>query len=220
MDPKIEPIEPARPTKNTYTVEVLANRFGVAFGNAARKLLLDYKVEPRQQAYPTQDNYSLPAPYIEEEEMDKSKIGTPFFDRFIFRDTDEYKFEIPPMVDLSKDKKISVTEINNAIVDGKEIGGGEVIESMGSKAWDITFRGLLIDMDNHKRPLDQMRDLHNIFKVNAVLDCKDSKLFNALGIDKLYVKRLSFPPLEGFQDTQPFIIESRQYVPATLEILV
>jgi hypothetical protein len=207
-DPKIDNIAKPEKRTNTYTVELLANRFGQAFGNVIREAVL-------------QDYKSFPRPYLTDEVADLSKLGTPFFDRFIFRNgTRFYKFEIPPMVDVKRGKKLSITEIDNAIVNGKEVGGGEVIESMGNKAWDITFRGLLIDMDNHRRPLDQMRDLNNMFEINDVLDCKDSKVFNALRIDRLYVRDISFPPLEGFQDTQPFIIEARQYVPATLEILV
>lgn len=218
-----KPQAPAR-SGNTYTVEILANRFGAAFGNAAFNALLGgFRVDPKLPAAPSPgtSNLSLPTPYLEDDVVEQSKMGTPFFDKFIFRNgTKSYQFEIPPMVDLSMGKRVTTTKINNAIVDGREIGGGEVIESMGNEAWDITFRGLLIDMDNHRRPLDQMRDLKDIVRINDVLDCRDSKVFNALGIDRIYIKSngLKFPPLEGYQDTQPFIIEARSYVPVELEI--
>lgn len=221
-DPIITKPNSPSPSSNTYTVEILANRIGAAFGNAALKALLgDYKVDKLGRPIPAIDRLSLPVPYQEDDVVELSKMGTPFFDKFVFRNgTQSYAFEIPPLVDLSREKNISVTKISNAIVDGLELGGGEVIESMGNRAWDVTFRGLLIDMDNHKRPLNQMKALNEIVKVNDVLECRDSKVFNALGIDRIYIKRLSFPPLEGFQDTQPFVIEARSYVPATVEILV
>jgi hypothetical protein len=200
--------QPGTPPK-TFSIEILESRFRQAFGGA----LLDKALK---------NNYTVPTAYLTEEIADMSKIGTPFFDRVMFRNgTTEYKFEIMPMIDMSRGKRLSITKINSAIVDGREVGGGEVIESMGNEHWDITFRGLLIDMDNHQRPLTQMRDLSEICKVNDVLDCKDTRLFNVLGINKLYVKQpgLKFPPLEGIQDTQPFILETRSYAPVELEIL-
>lgn len=170
------------------------------------------------------NKYVLPQPFQEDTPVGFSKMGTPFFDQFNFehKPTEgtqfNYKFEIPPMVDLSIAKRLNITTINDAEIDGEVIGGGEVIESWGNEAYDITFRGLLVDMDNHIRPYDQIDQLVQFFQVNGIYEARESRLFNLAKITRIYVKSLSLPALEGFVDTQPFVIQARSYVAATLEI--
>lgn len=192
----------------------LRERFTASFGFAANNIASQV----------IRQNYSIPQPYINDEVVAQSKMGTPLFERFEFDykasdgSTQKYIFEIPPMVDLSISKRINVTTINDAEVDGEIIGGGEVIESWGNESWDITFRGLLVDMDNHRMPKQQIDEVVRLFKVNNVLEVRSSKLFNSVGISQIYIKSLQFNSLEGFVDTQPFTIQAKSYVPAALEI--
>jgi hypothetical protein len=191
-----------------YTIDII-QRFGVAFGQLQQRVtnnLLGF-------------NYSLPENFTEEETV----AGSPFFDEVSLHYNDAagnakaYTIDLPPMIDLKMTKRINTTSLNEAIVGGKSVGGGEVVESMGNQNWDITFRGLLVDMKDHKRPLDQVQKIVNVVKINDIFGVT-CRYFNKVGISQLYIKDISLPPLEGFQDTQPFIIEARSYAPATLQI--
>jgi hypothetical protein len=137
-------------------------------------------------------------------------------------------YELPHIVacDPQLSKSVKITTVNDITgrVERKDnsktnfIGGGEVIESWGNKGWDLTLRGLIVDMKNHNRPFDLITDFVNAIRENTIYEVRSSNLFNALGIGRIYITNVSLPTLEGFKDTQPYVITARSYVPAVLEI--
>ncbi len=192
--------------------------FGASLGRIAESALgFGYRVVPRiTDPAQLQSAFVMPAPPVQDEPEYYSALGTPIYDRFVFSVTGtDYELLLPPMVDLSNDKRISVTPINDNDFDVDNLTGSEVVESWGNSPWQITFRGILVDMVNHARPLNQVRELVEVFKANSIVEVKSSRLFNALGIRELYITRIELPAMEHL-DTQAYILHARSYVPAEL----
>lgn len=214
---------PQQPTNenNRYVID-LRTRFGSAFGESLARIAesalgFGYKVTPRIDGPgQRQSPFVIPSAQQEDEPEYYSPIGTPIYDKFTFKiDGGNYEFVLPPLVDLSIDKRDSVTSVNENDFDITNVTIGEVVESWGNAAWDITFRGILVDMVNHNRPLDQIKAISDMFRDNTIMEVS-SRLFNAVGISKLRMKRLELPGMEGFKDTQPYIITARSYTDVEL----
>ena len=202
----------------TYKID-LASRIRSTFGFAAERAVIPGFHVPPVIAQEDSNPFRVPADklLLPDEAVKYTVMGTPLFDffRFVYNSADGQQIwepEIPPMVDLQRGKKIKVTEINQGE------GLGEVVESWGNDAWDITFRGILVDMQNHRRPDDQLRALQDFFEINEQLIC-ESILFNALKIRSIYFNsKLSIQFTEGFLDTIGYTINARSYVPAELKL--
>jgi hypothetical protein len=203
-----------------YTID-LRTRFGAAFGESLGRLAenvlgFGYKVPvPNQQPAQKQSAFVVTQTIDEDEPEYYSALGTPIYDRVIFQvNGTNYEFALPPLIDLRSDKRVSITTINDNDFDTDNLTGGEVVESWGNSPFDITFRGILVDMINHQRPYDQLTELLNVFKENAIIQAVSRK-FLAAGIRNIFITSIDLP--EGdFVDTLPFIINARSYVPAEL----
>ena len=196
-----------------YTIDI-TKRFEIAFGFTAARVVeravgLDYRVP-----FNTSPN----------DLTIKSKMGTTIADRFTFVENfkngnpNSYTLELPPLVDLRLSKKVNATPINDGDFASDALGGGEVVDAWGAQGWDITFRGILVDMDKHQRPFDQLRQLLRIVKIKDVIEIKDSAYFNLLEIKDIYITGFDLPALEAYEDTIPYTITARSYVPAELFI--
>ncbi|AUX17161.1 hypothetical protein AQ623_01685 [Flavobacterium columnare] len=82
-----------------------------------------------------------------------------------------------------------------------------VIERWGTKPWDITMNGLLIDLENRIYPSDEIRRLNQNWKYNGLVKVI-GKQFEERDIDSLYFKSISFTSVEGYQDTVQFTINA------------
>jgi hypothetical protein len=194
----------------------LRDRFINTFGFIAANTVDDYFYKTGPVIASEEGNpFKIENILTPDEAVGFTKMGTPLFDRFRFiYNSADGKFEwlpdLPPMVDITRSKIVKVTDINEGD------GVGEVVESWGNDAFDLTFRGLLVDMDNHRRPDDQMRQVMDFFERNDYLEC-ESKLFNTLKIRSIYFNSKitwSFP--EGYIDTVGYTINARSYDPAQL----
>lgn len=125
-------------------------------------------------------------------------------------DGKKYSFDIPPLVDFSKSKNIVSTDIND--------GEGEIIEIVSTKAWNINFKGQLIDQEEHLRPDTQITELLEFFKINESLKVY-SNLFEEKGISEILITDISLPAKEGFPDTQEFTINARSITPLEISLL-
>jgi hypothetical protein len=150
--------------------------------------------------------------YEPAEAVKMSQLGTPIFDAVEFRLDEEYSYSFPfcPMVDLGRTKHIKTTDINDS--------DGEVVEMISNKPWSIRFRGLLVNMENHHYPYDQVGEINRLFELKATLKVS-SQLFNELGISELYFTDLELSALEGFVDTQPFVLTARSHVATEILLL-
>ncbi|MEH0154680.1 DUF6046 domain-containing protein [Limibacter armeniacum] len=139
-----------------------------------------------------------------------STFGTPLFDRIALATSggNTYSFQTDPLLELQYRKKITETPVN---------GSESVVEMSGMEAIDITIRGVLWNPDGNY-PEKELKRLLGMVKENAVLDCS-SYLLSLHGIDNLIIRSLSLPALEGYEDSQPFVISARSIKSAELEIL-
>jgi len=116
--------------------------------------------------------------------------------------SDDYSniFATPPMLSMKRAKKVIITPIDNSDI--------EVIERYGTEPWEITWRGLLIDMENHEFPIDKMEALNKIFEANREWTV-DSEILHKIGVDTIYIKDISIDFVEGFEDTISYTMTTR-----------
>ncbi len=115
---------------------------------------------------------------------------------------DQYSnvFATPPMLSLKRAKKLVITPIDNSDI--------EVVERYGTEPWEIAWRGLLIDMENHEFPIDKMEALNKIFEANREWTVA-SEILRKVGVDSIYIKDISFDFVEGFEDTISYTMTTR-----------
>ena len=136
-----------------------------------------------------------------------------FDEVLLYKDSEEYLFAFrslsedysevfatPPMLSLKRAKKLVITPIDNSDI--------EVVERYATEPWEITWRGLLIDMENHEFPLEKMEQLNKIFEVNSVWNVA-SEILQAVGVEAIYIRDISIDFVEGFEDTIAYTLTTR-----------
>ncbi len=185
-----------------FTIEVSA-RFEAAFGRPG------IYIPQSESALNYDPDYSssevLPGALLDGKVFDTIQVRTvPVSDDPVI----EYTFPHDPLVDVVYMKKLNETAV---------FGGASVVEMAGAKEADIRFRGVLWNSQGYF-PDAQLEELLSVFREDTYLDVVSSKLFLHHGINSLYIKSISLPALEGFRDTQPFIITAREIEPLELEL--
>ena len=71
-------------------------------------------------------------------------------------------FAPPLMMDFRREKDLIETETNG--------DDNVIVERWGTKPWEISMRGILIDVENRQYPTEHVRKLHRLFKHNNVLE--------------------------------------------------
>ena len=132
---------------------------------------------------------------------------------FAFRSLAEQYSEVfatPPMLSLKRGKKLVITPIDNSDI--------EVIERYATEPYTITWRGLMIDMENHEFPIDKMETLNGIFETNNVWNVV-SEILNKVGVEALVVVSITIDFVEGFEDTISYVLETRAVKPLEYQLL-
>lgn len=126
--------------------------------------------------------------------------------------SDDYTdvFATPPMLSLKRAKKLVVTPIDNSDI--------EVVERYGTEPWEMTWRGLLIDLDNHNFPLEKMKQINSIFEVNGVWNVA-SEILQNIGIEAVYIRDVSLDFVEGFEDTISYQFSMRSIKPLEYQLI-
>ncbi|PTT14271.1 hypothetical protein DBR27_04310 [Flavobacterium sp. HMWF030] len=177
----------------------LAARYAAAFGmmaagKAIEKVFID-KVENKDYAFQT-----FP---LQESNVEYVKMVIPNLDPLEFSAIlhgDKGSLFAPPMLmSFSQEKSLIETEVN----DDDPI----VIERWGTKPWDITLNGLLIDLDNRIYPSDEIRRLNQNWRYNGVVKVIGTQ-FEERDIDSLFFRSINFTSVEGYQDTVQFSINA------------
>ena len=182
----------------------LGDRYKAAFGFVAAKMSTSLTAkgfeEEVQQPQSSQillwDNKTK----FDEVKLYRDKIE---FD-FAFREiAEEYNtvFATPPMLSFSRQKKLIVTSIDN-------VDDIEVVERYNTAPYDIDWKGLLIDMENHTFPADKLKHLNEIFKFNGIWNVS-SEIFDALEITAVYISEVQIDFVEGFEDTIAYSFKMR-----------
>ena len=104
-------------------------------------------------------------------------------------------FAPPLMMDFRRGKNLVKTETNG--------DDNVVVERWGTGPWEISMRGILIDVENRQYPTEQVRKLHRLFKHNNVVEVVGN-LFEEKDIDMIYFEDVSITPLEGYSDSIQF----------------
>ena len=100
---------------------------------------------------------------------------------------------------FTKEKALIETETNG--------DDNVIIERWTTKPWEIEIKGILIDLENRQYPSDKIRELHQLFKINDILDAYGIQ-FEEKDIEAIYLKSLSITPTEGFADTVQFSLSA------------
>lgn len=144
--------------------------------------------------------------FLSGKEATFDEIGLQYGDEeyyFAYRSfSDDYSniFATPPMLSMKRAKKLVVTPIDNSDI--------EVVERYGTEPWEITWRGLLIDMENHEFPIDKMEALNKIFEANHEWSVFSDILYK-IGVDTIYIRDISIDFVEGFEDTIAYTMTTR-----------
>lgn len=177
----------------------LAARYAAAFGMIAagkgiEKVFVDKNANK---------DYSFETYPMIDSSVDYSKLTIPGLDPLEFSAVlhgDKGSLFAPPLLfGFSQEKSLIETEVN----DDDPI----VVERWGTKPWDITINGLLIDLDNRVYPTDEVRRLNQNWKYNGVVKVV-GKQFEERDIDSIYFRYITFTVVEGFQDTVQFTINA------------
>lgn len=108
-------------------------------------------------------------------------------------------FAPPLMMTFTKEKALIETETNG--------DDNVIIERWTTKPWEIEIKGILIDLENRQYPSDKIRELHQLFKINDILDAYGIQ-FEEKDIEAIYLKSLFITPTEGFADTVQFSLSA------------
>lgn len=101
-------------------------------------------------------------------------------------------FAPPLLMSFSQEKNLIETEVNDA--------DPIIVERWGTKPWDITMSGLLIDLNNRIYPSDEIRRLNKNWQYNGVIKVV-GKQFEERDIDTIYFRSIEFSGVEGYADT-------------------
>lgn len=182
----------------------LGDRFKMAFGFVAAKMStpltakgFEAEVEqPKNSQVLLWDDKTK----FDEVKLYRDKIEFDFAFREIAEEYDTV-FATPPMLSFSRQKKLIVTSIDN-------VDDIEVVERYNTSPYDIDWKGLLIDMDNHTFPADKLKKLNEIFKFNGIWNVS-SEIFDALEITAIYIQEVQIDFVEGFEDTIAYSFKMR-----------
>lgn len=116
-------------------------------------------------------------------------------------------FAPPPMLTFKCNKNIVTTNI-----DGSD---AVVVESFGLEPWDITVKGILVDLENHQYPFQKMVKIRELFEANTTYEVWDCDILANLGIEQIYFEKVQeLKVLEDYQDTVEFTFKAHSIKPA------
>jgi hypothetical protein len=149
---------------------------------------------------------SMPVTRIDSPEAYYEKNGNYLFDRFGFEiaeadltftnQTDPTKWYLPETTIL--DSTISKNMVQTIMAGRK----GTVKELVSEGDWIFTFRGLIIG-ENVEFPRTVRKQMKQVWGINKNMRIY-SRLINDLDVHRVVVLDLRFPPLEGYDNVQPF----------------
>jgi hypothetical protein len=181
-----------------YTID-LAARYAAAFGMMAVGKQIDKAFIDKSE----NNDYKFDYYPVQSSDIEYVKMEVPGLEALEFSSIlsgDKAKIFAPPlMMSFSQEKSLIETEVN----DDDPI----VIERWGTKPWDISIKGVLIDLENRIYPSDEIRRLNQNWKYNGVIKVI-GKQFEEKDIDTIYFKSIDFSGVEGYQDTIQFSIEA------------
>lgn len=142
---------------------------------------------------------------FEEITIKKNDTEKLFFGSMMGNRGDGYEvYAPPPMCSFRKSKNLIITEI-----DGTD---AEVVERYGDKSWQIRVQGILVDMQNHQYPKQQVIRLREFFDVQAAL-AVEGQFFDDLNIKSIYFTDVELAGVAGFTDSIQYTLTARSIKP-------
>lgn len=181
------------------TIDLVA-RYAAAFGMmAAGKAIEKVFVEKKAQ-----NDYSFETFPLAQDDLESIEFKIPGLDSLLFNsiltgESGQAVFAPPLLLGFSQEKSLIETEVND--------DDPVIVERWGTKPWDITINGLLIDLDNHVYPSDEIRRLNKNWRHNGVVKVVGTQ-FEELDIDTIYFRSINFTRVEGYADTVQFSINA------------
>ncbi|MDO4783412.1 MAG: DUF6046 domain-containing protein, partial [Capnocytophaga felis] len=109
-------------------------------------------------------------------------------------------FAPPPTLSFSRQKNLIETEISGSDT--------VVIERWGTKQWDISVQGILVDMDNHRYPDSEIQDIVQLFEYNGIIKVVGEQFYDK-GIDSIYIQSVDIRGVDGYSDTMQYTISAK-----------
>lgn len=116
---------------------------------------------------------------------------------------------LEPIVRFGQKKNLICTPINDT---------DEVVERWSTTGYEISIDGLLIDMEKHQYPEEQIKMLYELFSINKVGVVYGSPLFSHLNITDIYFISVNIEPLVGFEDTIRYSLQAKSISPFYYEL--
>ena len=133
------------------------------------------------------------------------------FQNTVFTEDDSGIFAPPPMLKFERSKNITATAVAGS--------DNVVVEDFGLKPWDITWDGLLIDMDHHQYPTEKMQAFRRLFETTNIFDVLKCQPMLDLGITALYFEKVSeLSVLEAYPDTVKYKLTAHSTQPPEFTI--
>ncbi len=176
----------------------LAARYGAAFGMLAVGKAIDKAFIEKRGS--TDIRFEL---FDTNSDVEKTTLEILGGDRLEFNSIlhgDQGNIFAPPLLmSFSQDKNLVETEVND--------DDPVVVERWGTKPWDISINGLLIDLTNRVYPSAEITKLNKSWQNNGIVK-SIGKQFLELEIHHIYFRSISFTRVEGYQDTVQFTINA------------
>jgi hypothetical protein len=160
-------------------------------------------------------------PYVTDEKVGNSYLGTPVMDNLKFNDgtyTDLDDNEISYQGITINTVVFEVTKVRNVVKTKIQGRNGTVKEYVSDGDFQITCRGMLSNKDN-VFPQDQAKVLREIFEVPQQLPIVSLFLNNVFDIFNIVIETWSMPFVEGKRNEIPFSFIAVSDVPLDLEEL-
>lgn len=115
----------------------------------------------------------------------------------------QMSFPNEPLVSFSLAKTIIETPTVG------EYRRGAVLEYICTENYQISIRGLCVDLDNQDTyPSDQVEEIIKMFDINDSLEVVNNPFFELFGIRKIALKDIQWDEMRGVQGAQRFIISA------------
>ena len=110
----------------------------------------------------------------------------------------------PPLVSFSRQKAHIETPVNDS--------AHVVVERWGTKPWQISIRGLLVDMDERNYPEQRITALYKLFRYNGVVEVSGTQFFDK-DIFSVFFTDVEITGVQGFRDTVQFSLQAKSTMP-------
>lgn len=109
-------------------------------------------------------------------------------------------FAPSPIISFNRQKNLIETEINGSDT--------VVVERWGTKQWEISIQGILVDMEHHRYPNKEIEKIVQLFEHNGIIKVVGEQFYDK-GIDSIYIQSVEFSVADGYSDTIRYTIQAR-----------